>query len=101
MRWKSHARCGAREKAEITSKLYLLLWEFNILKSANQILKLLIEGYDVSWGGEDTIIFNKAEKTVHAKHATKEIYNLIFARYCIELEKRFINRNLVKRNKKK
>lgn len=66
--------------------------EFNRLKSADQILNLLIEGYDVSWSGEDTVIFNKAEKTVHAKNATKEMYNIIFARYCIELEKRFVKR---------
>lgn len=66
-----------------------IIREFNTLKSADQILNLLIEGYDVSWSGEDIIIFNKAEKIIRAKHATKEIYNIIFARYCIELEKRF------------
>ena len=69
---------------------------FNNLKSADRILKLLIEGYEVSWSGKDTIIFNKEGKIVHAKHATKEIYNLIFARYCIEIEKRFIKNNIMK-----
>lgn len=72
-----------------------IIREFNTLKLADKILELLIKGYDVSWSGKDTIIFNKGEKTVHAKHATKEMYNLIFARYCIEVEKRFLNSNLM------
>lgn len=28
MRWKSHVRCGAGEKLEIISKVYLLLWPY-------------------------------------------------------------------------
>lgn len=58
--------------------------EFNILKSADKILKLFQDGYDVSWSGEGTVIFSKGEKVIHGKNATKEIYRLIFARYCIE-----------------
>ncbi|MGL5574358.1 hypothetical protein [Cetobacterium sp.] len=69
-----------------------IIKRFNNLKLADRILILLNERYDVSWSGENTIIFNKAEKVVYAKHATKEIYNLIFARYCIEIENRFISR---------
>lgn len=65
---------------------------FNTLKSADKMLNLLIDGYDVSWSGEGTVIFNKAGKIVHAKNATKEIYEIIFARYCIELEKRLVKR---------
>ena len=82
-----------KEKEEI-------IREFNNLKSADRILKLLADGYDVSWSGEDTIIFNKAENVVHAKNATKEMYNLIFARYCIEIEKKLIESNIMKDNKK-
>ncbi|MGL5413944.1 hypothetical protein [Cetobacterium sp.] len=78
-----------------------IIKRFNNLKSADRILKLLNEGYDVSWSGEGTIIFNKAEKVVHAKHATKEVYNLVFARYCIEIENRFIKNNLMKDKNKK
>ncbi len=82
-----------KELIQLNKEEEEIIKEFNTLKSADQILKLLIEGYDITWSGEDTIIFNKAEKTVHAKHATKKMYKLIFARYCLELEKRFINSN--------
>lgn len=64
-----------------------IIREFNTLKSADKILSLLKDGYDVSWNGESIIIFNKGEKVVHAKNANKEMYNLVFARYCIELKK--------------
>ena len=76
-----------------------IIKEFNNLKSADRILELLVEGYDVSWSGEDIVIFNKAEKVVHAKNATKEMYNLIFARYCIEVEKRFIKNKKIEESK--
>lgn len=78
-----------------------IIKRFNNLKSADRILKLLNEGYDVSWSGEGTIIFNKEGKVVHAKHATKEVYNLVFARYCIEIENRFIKNNIMKDKNKK
>lgn len=66
--------------------------EFNKLMVADKILKLFQEGYDISWSGKDTIIFNKGKKTVHAKNANKQIYDLVFARYCIEIKK-YINKN--------
>ncbi|WP_407536435.1 hypothetical protein [Cetobacterium somerae] len=62
-----------------------IIQRFNTLKSADQILKLLKDGFDVSWGGRNLIIFNRGEEIIHAKNATKEMYDLIFARYCIYL----------------
>ena len=32
MRWKSHVRCGAGEKLEITSKIYLSLFDCTLWK---------------------------------------------------------------------
>lgn len=102
-------KCANKEMREKTKKIKEelnqlkekkdIIKRFNNLKSADRILKLLNEGYDVSWSGEGTIIFNKAEKVVHAKHATKEVYNLVFARYCIEIENRFIKNKKTEENK--
>ena len=95
--------CVNKQMREKTEKIKE---ELNQLKEKEEIirefdnLKSAADGYDVSWSGEDTIIFNKAENVVHAKNATKEMYNLIFARYCIEIEKKLIESNIMKDNKK-
>lgn len=73
-------KCGEKFKESEIIK------EFNTLKSADKILFLLRDGYDVSWDGKNIITFTKDGRVVHAKNANRKIYNLIFARYYIFLE---------------
>ena len=62
--------------------------EFNNLKAASKILTLFQEGFDISWDGESIITFANGDRRVHAKNANKELYSIIFARYCIEISKK-------------
>lgn len=90
-RLKEREKKHKEKLAQLENEDKEIIRKFNELKSSDFILKLLMEGFSVNWSEKNTIIFNKADKIVCAKHATKEMYHLIFERYCIELKKRFIN----------
>lgn len=66
-----------------------ILIKFDQLQAASEILKLIKNGYDVSWSKqcENIVTFSKGSHIIHAKNATKEIYDLIFARYSLEFKK--------------